>query len=141
MNVQNYSSFTFAKNIQSYNLNLGWKTRFYFFYDMTYLLIQKECILKIGQGPFNNYIRGQDEGGRGKKMSVFVHAQGIKTVQVKKWQNSVYALHISLGMLQASNRQKQCNFNSKDLPNQFIGILPIKFKDYCLSQVLIFKSY
>ena len=32
------------------------------------------------KGPFNNY-RGQDEGGGGQKMSVFVHAQGIKTVQ------------------------------------------------------------
>ena len=32
------------------------------------------------KGPFNNYIRGQDEGGGGQKMSVFVHAQGIKTV-------------------------------------------------------------
>ena len=25
-------------------------------------------------------LRGQDEGGRGSKISVFVHAQGIKTV-------------------------------------------------------------
>ena len=25
-------------------------------------------------------LRGQDEGGGGQKMSVFVHAQGIKTV-------------------------------------------------------------
>ena len=29
---------------------------------------------------FNKYVRGQDEGGGGQKMSVFVHAQGIKTV-------------------------------------------------------------
>ena len=35
---------------------------------------------------------------------------------------TVDALHISLGMLQASNRQKQCNFNSEDLPIQFICI-------------------
>ena len=46
-------------------------------------------------GSFNNYLRGQDEGGGGRKMSVFVHAQGIKTVHaegegVKKWQNSVH---------------------------------------------------
>ena len=38
-------------------------------------------------------LRGQDEEGGGQKMSVFVHAQGIKTVHagggVKKWQNSV----------------------------------------------------
>ena len=34
-------------------------------------------------GPFKNYLRGQDEGGGGQKMSVFVHAQGIKTVNAK----------------------------------------------------------
>ena len=28
------------------------------------------------------YLRGQDEGGGGQEMSVFVHAQGIKTVHV-----------------------------------------------------------
>ena len=51
-------------------------------------------------GPFNNYIylRGQDEGGGGQKMSDFVHAQGIKTVHAggggggKKWQNSVHVV-------------------------------------------------
>jgi hypothetical protein len=42
-------------------------------------------------GPFNNYLRGQDEGGGGKKMPFFVHAQRIKTVHAgrgggKKWQ-------------------------------------------------------
>ena len=42
-------------------------------------------------------LRGQDEGGGGQKMSVFVHAQGIKTVRpggggVKKWQNSVHVV-------------------------------------------------
>ena len=26
-------------------------------------------------------LRGQDEGGRGSKKSVFIHAQGVKTVQ------------------------------------------------------------
>ena len=35
-------------------------------------------------------------GGGGQKMSVFVHAQGIKTVRagggVKKWQNSVHVV-------------------------------------------------
>ena len=37
-------------------------------------------------------------GGGGQKMSVFVHAQGIKTVHagggggVKKWQNSVHVV-------------------------------------------------
>ena len=35
-------------------------------------------------------------GGGGQKMSVFVNAQGIKTVQagggVKKWQSSVHAV-------------------------------------------------
>ena len=46
-------------------------------------------------GPFNNYVdkmRGSDQ-----KMSIFVHAQGIKTVHaggvgVKKWQNSVHVV-------------------------------------------------
>ena len=37
-----------------------------------------------------------DEGGGAQKMSVFVHAQGIKTVHagggVKKWQNSVHVI-------------------------------------------------
>ena len=42
--------------------------------------------------------RGQDEGGgAGRKMSVFDHAQGIKTVHaggegVKKWQNSLHVV-------------------------------------------------
>ena len=33
-------------------------------------------------------------GGGGQKMSVFVHAQGIKTVHAggKKWQNSVHVV-------------------------------------------------
>ena len=34
-------------------------------------------------------------GGGGQKISVFVHAQGIKTVHaegVKKWQNSVHVV-------------------------------------------------
>ena len=31
------------------------------------------------KGPFNNYV-DQMRGGGGQKMSVFVHAQGIKTV-------------------------------------------------------------
>ena len=41
------------------------------------------------------YLRGQDEGGGGPKMSVFVHAQGITTVHaggVKGWQNSVHVV-------------------------------------------------
>ena len=29
------------------------------------------------------YLRGQDEGGGGQEMSVFVHAQGIKTVHTR----------------------------------------------------------
>ena len=41
----------------------------------------------------NNYLRGQDEGGGGQKMSAFVQAQRIKIVHaegwVKKRQNSV----------------------------------------------------
>ena len=45
------------------------------------LLVQntrgKKC--NLGKGPFNNYVDKMREGG-GQKMSVFVHAQGIKTV-------------------------------------------------------------
>ena len=42
-------------------------------------------------GPFNNYV----DKMRGR-VSVFVHAQGIKTVhaggEIKKWQNSVHVV-------------------------------------------------
>ena len=49
----------------------------------------------LSKGPFNNY--GQDEGEGDQKMSVFVHAQGIKTVHawgmgVEKLQNSIYVV-------------------------------------------------
>ena len=42
-------------------------------------------------------LHGQDEGGEGQKMAVFVHTQGIKTVQadaggVKKCQNSIHVV-------------------------------------------------
>ena len=47
------------------------------------------------KGPFNNYV-DKRRGGGGQKMSVFVHAQGIKIVHagvgVKKWQNSVHVV-------------------------------------------------
>ena len=33
---------------------------------------------KSNKGAFNNYLRGQDEGGGGQQMSVFVHGQGKK---------------------------------------------------------------
>ena len=46
------------------------------------------------KGAFNNYV--DKMGGGGQKMSVFVHAQGIKTVhsggRVKKYQNSVHVV-------------------------------------------------
>ena len=35
------------------------------------------------KGLFNNYLRGQDEGGGGQEMSVFVHAQSIKSVHAR----------------------------------------------------------
>ena len=35
--------------------------------------------LEIGKGAFNNYV-DKMKGGGGQKLSVFVHAQGIKTV-------------------------------------------------------------
>ena len=47
----------------------------------------------LSKGAFNNYV-DKMKGGGGQKMSVFVHAQGIKTVHAggvaKKWQNSVH---------------------------------------------------
>ena len=47
----------------------------------------------LRKGAFNNYV-DKMRGGEGKKMYVFVHAQGIKTVHagggVKKCQNSVH---------------------------------------------------
>ena len=51
----------------------------------------------LSRGPFNNYVDKMMRGGGGQKMSVFVHAQGIKTVHaegvgVKKWQNSVHVV-------------------------------------------------
>ena len=49
--------------------------------------------LKMGKGPFNYYVDKMRGGGQ--KMSVFVHAQGIKTVHaggVIKWQNSVHVV-------------------------------------------------
>ena len=47
------------------------------------------------KGAFNNYV-DKMRGGGGQKMSVFVHAQGNKTVHagvgVKQWQNSVHVV-------------------------------------------------
>ena len=50
------------------------------------------------KGAFNNYV-DKMRGGGGQKMSVFVHAQSIKTVHaggegggVKKWQSSVHVV-------------------------------------------------
>ena len=55
-------------------------------------------------GVFNNYV-DKMRGGGGQKMSVFVHAQGIKTVHaggVKKWQNSVHVV-VECPLIQMSN--------------------------------------
>ena len=51
---------------------------------------------KFCKGPFNNYV-DKMKGGGGQKMSVFVHAQGIKTVHaegegVRIWRNSVHVV-------------------------------------------------
>ena len=48
----------------------------------------RSCTL-LKKGPFDNYVDKRGEGGQ--KMSVFVHAQGIKTAKnrAKKSQNSV----------------------------------------------------
>ena len=45
-----------------------------------------------GKGSFNYYVDKMRVERGGQKISVFVHAQGIKTVRgrVKKWQNSVH---------------------------------------------------
>ena len=40
-------------------------------------------------------LRGQDEGGRRQKMSLFVHAQGIKTGQAGKGGGSKNAKNLS----------------------------------------------
>ena len=46
-------------------------------------------------GSFNNYV-DKMRGGGGQRMSVFVHAQGVKTVHAggggQKWQNSVHVV-------------------------------------------------
>ena len=46
-------------------------------------------------GSFNNYV-DKMRGGGGQKMSVFVHAQGVKSFHAgggsKKWQNSVHVV-------------------------------------------------
>ena len=39
---------------------------------------------RFSKGPFNNYVDKIREG-RGQKMSVFAHAQGIKRGAVEKW--------------------------------------------------------
>ena len=59
----------------------------------------QKCKFNFDSGPFNNYVDKMRRGaGRGQKMSVLVHAQGMKTVHagrgggVKKWQNSVYVV-------------------------------------------------
>ena len=59
--------------------------------------LQRSCQNNNRYGAIQK-LRGQDEGGGGLKMSVFVHAQGMKTVHaggeggVKKWQNSVHVV-------------------------------------------------
>ena len=50
--------------------------KFYAF--LTFLVFSKSQLL----WGHSILLRGQDEGGGGEKMSVFVHAQGMKTVHV-----------------------------------------------------------
>ena len=45
---------------------------------MTMIVSKVSCILSYIKGTFNNYVDKMKEGGGGQKMSVFVHAQGIK---------------------------------------------------------------
>ena len=55
--------------------------------------IRREIVIR---GPFNNNV-DKMRGEGVKKMSVFVHARGIKTVHagVKKWQNSVHVVMLN----------------------------------------------
>ena len=50
--------------------------------------------IEIARGPFSNYV--DKMRGRGSKMSVFVHAHGIKTVHARGWgqklQNAVHVV-------------------------------------------------
>ena len=67
----------------------------------------------LTRGSFNNYV-DKMRGGGGQKMTVFVHAQGIKTVHAgggggKKWQNSVHVVvecHFMNYMIHVKLRQK-----------------------------------
>ena len=57
------------------------------------MIIIEYKLMSDGKGSFNNYVDKMRGGGQ--KMSVFVHAQGIKTVHAeggKKWQNSVHVV-------------------------------------------------
>ena len=57
---------------------------------------QVYCIAYLyALGPFNKYLRGQDEGVGGQKMSVFVQAQGIKTVHAGGVQVDIYHIYIT----------------------------------------------
>ena len=46
-----------------------------------HLVLTMVLIMLAHYGPFNNYV-DKMKGGGGPKMSVFVHAQGIKTVHI-----------------------------------------------------------
>ena len=58
-------------------------------------LLVSRVSVSVSKGAFNNYV-DKVKGGGGQKMSVFVHAQCIKTVHAggrgQKWQNSVHVI-------------------------------------------------
>ena len=57
-----------------YCRELGVRYSLYIAYEISHAL-HENCV----KGPFNNYVEKM-RGGGGPKMSVFVHAQGIKNV-------------------------------------------------------------
>ena len=65
----------------------------------TLILLASQAVQTIQKikfrGSFNNYV-DKMSGEGGQKLSVFVHAQGIKTVHARgggqKWQNSVHVV-------------------------------------------------
>ena len=73
--------------------------------------------MNLHKGAFNNYV-DKMRGGGGSKMSVFVHAQGMKTVHageggVKKWQNEKNMQIAKFGISHSKNyvEKKDPNHN------------------------------
>ena len=54
-------------------------------------MVHNLCIAIFNKGAFNNYV-DKMRGGGGQKMSIFVHAQGIKTVHARGAQKMVHVV-------------------------------------------------